>query len=317
MSFHGLGALGAVGDDVEIDYYAAPAALRWRNNDWKRLHDKLVSLDGDWQRLVLSLSGAGIPGIPAELNNAITLFARYPMPVVAEIALFLEVIGGQRALDDSCVSLLRYADGRLTGAAGGMAALAATAGIIGGIAVVAPFDLGITATTAATIAGMSTVSAGALAALGRMASALADGTAPNKNDLALVVGGSAALVGGTPPSTAAQEAARASLATSLASEEDTFREDAIERAKRKSLEKRRACAARGGVFDARAPGGCRVIDPKRTAEKLRQAGLDVKSGQTNLLVPAGLAALGILGVWLISRPKPRANPKPKRRRRRR
>ncbi len=310
LSFHGLGA--SDDPDVTIDYYASASQLHWRSNSVKTMHAKLKKMDADWHTALANLP---LDMIPDEgLRVAARAFASYPLPVASEIAVALEVLWGNRPFDENCVSVLLFARDRLLGSAGAMAAAAGTAGLIAGVMVfVAPADLGISAASVGSIAGTLGAGSAVLAGLGGIIAALARGEAPRKGDLDLMMGGASAMTGTPKPGTGDQQAAIAALAERQDEENASDRATALQSAKASSARKAEACRARGGVFDPKVPGGCRVIDQKRTTEKLRQAGVGV--GGTSLVVPVGLTALGVIGIYLLlPKKKPRTNPKRKRRR---
>lgn len=320
MSFHGLGAVDA--PDIEIDYYASPSSLRWSSASMKRMHDDLVNLDRDWHRALAALDPSLL--VHPDLVRAAELLQSYPAPIIGEIALLLEVLGGNRPFDQNCISMLLFARDRCTGVAAGSAGIATTAGIVAGVMTAFPVDLGISAASLAAIATFFGVSAAVVGGLAGICAAIARGELPKKADYELMIGAAAVATGETPPSSSAVLSA---LDERLEADDTADkRQSTIELAKTASLRKREACRSRGGVFDPRVPGGCRLPDPKRVTDKLKSAGIDIDvPGGKSLLVPAGLAAVGVIGIALVirlSRPrknprKPTRKPRPTKRRRRR
>lgn len=331
VSFQGLGAPSSSG--LVIKYYAPSGSLRWRNAQWRQTYDDLRRLDQDWQNLLRALASFDLSELPflgtadvKMIDDGVEAFSSSPMPIVGELALLLQVIGAGRPLDASCVDTLVFAQERLIGVAGYFYAVSGFLGVAAGIASIGTLgaDLGVSAVgllgASATSAFTATVALG----LGGCAGDISKGKMPSKSNVKLITDGATTLAGNEPIDESDRNAARAAFSSTVEQRvADTKREDAITLAKRKSLAKKNACRARGGVFDPTAPDGCRVPSRRqidKTGEKINAAGGDVPppkdSKSSSAIVPVGLAALGVVGVWL-AWPKKRSNPTPKRRRRNR
>jgi len=198
MSYVYLGATN------EPQYYALANKMKWANKDLKNLHRTMKKMDVDWRMMLSKLPIDILDVFDKKLTESVRSIIKYPLPVAADVAVFLELTAAGLPLDTSSKNIAAFMRDRCIGAAGLMGTAGAVAtGLAFASAPLALADFGLSAGAMTSLAIALGSSTAVMAGLAAIFDALSKGKSPDPKTMAAVLKGGAALAGKKLPDTTA------------------------------------------------------------------------------------------------------------------